>query len=59
MKFAALCTPVKIFSKAEYCVLQVLQFQEISFRRILSGGIGMSHNLPNQSFANLTFNICI
>jgi hypothetical protein len=36
----------------ENSVLQTLQFQEVSVRRILRGGTGISHYRPNQGFVN-------
>jgi hypothetical protein len=44
LQFADWCAPVKISSSAELSVLQVLQFQEASVRRVLPGGTGTSHN---------------
>jgi hypothetical protein len=42
--------PVKIFSSAEYSVLQALQFQKVTVCHIFPGGTGVSHNALNQRF---------
>jgi hypothetical protein len=44
MQFADWCSSPKISSSVEYSVLQALQFQEASGRRIPPGGTGISHN---------------
>jgi hypothetical protein len=41
-----------------YFVLQALHFPELSVHRILPGGTGVSHNLPNQSFVKRKLYIC-
>jgi hypothetical protein len=58
VQFADLCASVKISNSAEYSVLQALQFQKVSVRRMLPGGAGINHNSPNQSFVKRKFNIC-
>jgi hypothetical protein len=44
VQFADWCARAKICNSAEYSVLQALQFQEVSARRMLPGGTGISHN---------------
>jgi hypothetical protein len=43
VQFLDWCAPVKFSSSAEYSVLQALQFQEVSVRRIFQGGTRISH----------------
>jgi hypothetical protein len=43
MRFADRCASVKVAHSAENSVLQALQFQELSVRRVLSCGTGVSY----------------
>jgi hypothetical protein len=45
------------FPIARRTVLQALQVQEVSVRRILPGGTGISRYRPNQGFVKRKFNI--
>jgi hypothetical protein len=58
VQLADWCTPVRISNSAENSVLQALQFQEVSARRMPPGGTGISHNWPNQNFVKRKFDIC-
>jgi hypothetical protein len=42
MHFADHCASVKVSNRAKNSVLQALQIQKVSVRRILPGGAGMS-----------------
>jgi hypothetical protein len=44
---------------AENSVLQELQFQEVTVRRILPGGAGVSHYWPYRGFVKCKFNILL
>jgi hypothetical protein len=44
-QFADQCVSVKLASSAETAVLQALQFQEVSVRRMHPGGTGSNFNI--------------
>jgi hypothetical protein len=57
VQIANRCAPWKIFSGAENCILQALQFQQMVVCRELSGGASVSHDNPNECFVEGQFNV--